>query len=75
MLSLRAEDVTRIDRALQSWRQGDVAFDESVFFLHLADLGTPLTNEAQEIAKARTDSGDGVAVEGVTSVVSGVVVV
>ena len=40
MPPLRAEDVTRIDQALQSWRQGDVAFDEGVFFLHLADLAT-----------------------------------
>lgn len=75
MPSLRAEDVTRIDRALQSWRQGDVAFDEGVFFLHLADLRTPLTNEAQETAKARTDSGESVAVEGVASIVPGIVVV
>ena len=29
MPSLGAEDFRRIDRALQSWRQGDVAFDDS----------------------------------------------
>ena len=75
MPSLRAEDVTRIDQALQSWRQGDLVFDDSVFFLHLADLMTPLTTEAQETAKTRLDSGEGVAVEGVASVVPGVVVV
>ena len=75
MPSLDAEDVTRIDRALQSWRQGDVALDDSVFFLHLADLGTPLTTEARETANAHTDSGEGGSVEGVASVVPGVVLV
>ena len=75
MPSLGPEDVTRIDRALQSWRQGDVAFDASVFFLHLADLGTPLTTEARETANAHTDSGEGGSVEGVASVVPGVVLV
>ena len=75
MPSLGPEDVTRIDRALQSWRQGDAAFDDSVFFLHLADLGTPLTTEARETANAHTDSGEGGSVEGVASVVPGVVLV
>ena len=75
MPSLGSEDVARIDRALHSWRQGDVAFDDKLFFLHLADLRVPLTYEAQESANARADSGEDAEIEGVASEISGVVLV
>jgi hypothetical protein len=42
------EETTRVNAALQVWRQGDVTLDSGLFLVHLADKNLPLTREARE---------------------------
>ena len=49
---------TAIDEAVAAWRQGDVALQRDLFFVHIADLARPLTPEAR--ATAADSHQDGV---------------
>ena len=51
-LSPDSDEAKRIDAALQEWRQGDLALEES-WFVHVGDPGVPLTDAAAEA----TDGG------------------
>jgi hypothetical protein len=65
--------IARIDGILALWRQGDVVLQEEGF-VHLADLASPLTEEA-EAAQASVGSGmDDPSIAGVYTAVPGVVV-
>lgn len=69
-----ALDLSDVDAAMQNWRQGDVVLDRVPFFLHLADLARPITQEAQSEAEvAAPQAGDTLA--GVPSQPRGVVIV
>lgn len=59
-----SDEAKQIDDALQGWRQGDLALDES-WFVHVGDSARPLTNAASEAA----DEG----VQAFTSEVDGLV--
>lgn len=61
-----SDDAKQIDAALQEWRQGDLALDES-WFVHVGDSARPLTDAAPEAA----DEG----VQAFTSEVEGLVMV
>ena len=60
------DEAKQIDAALQAWRQGDIALDES-WFVHVGDRARPLTPAASEAA----DEG----VQAFTSEVNGLVMV
>jgi hypothetical protein len=47
LLSANPEQAKRIDEALASWRQGDVALQEQ-WFIHAADPRQPLTAESEQ---------------------------
>lgn len=68
-----AEDLRRVDAAMQSWRQGDVALGVD-WFVHLGNPGMPLTPaaEAWTAANPGLESSD---IELIESTVDGVVVV
>ncbi len=38
-----ADEIARLDAALQEWRQGDATLEGGLFFVHLADKRLPLT--------------------------------
>lgn len=59
-------EVKQIDAALSEWRQGDLAREER-WFVHVADVGRPLSEAAAQAG------GDGI--QSVTSEVAGLVVV
>jgi hypothetical protein len=42
-----------IDAAISDWRQGDLALDAKLSFVHLADLARPITQEASETAQSQ----------------------
>ena len=65
-LSPDSDEARRIDAALQDWRQGDLALEES-WFVHVGDPGAPLTDAAAEAA-----DGD---LQALTSEVRGLIVV
>lgn len=65
------EQITEIDKCLASWCQGDVALGGSVPFVHLADLGVPTTDNAEQLAAEQGPHGLGV----VSAEVFGLVVV
>ncbi|MBI2220142.1 MAG: hypothetical protein HYU53_02925 [Acidobacteria bacterium] len=65
-LSPDSDEAKRIDAALQDWRQGDLALEES-WFVHVGDPGAPLTDAAAEAA-----DGD---LQALTSEVRGLIVV
>lgn len=67
-------DFAKIDATMQAWRQGDLVVEDVPFFLHLADLASPLTPEARAEADAEPlPAGDNLA--GVASQPRGLVVV
>jgi hypothetical protein len=69
-----ALDLSDVDAAMRVWRQGDAVLDGVPFFLHLADLARPITQEARSEAEAAApQAGDTLA--GVPSQPRGVVVV
>ncbi len=72
---MTAEELVRINAAMENWRQGDFFLSENLFFIHLADLAQPLTPEADEVASERVATGDALEVEGVASAVVGYVVI
>ncbi len=61
-----SDEAKRIDAALQEWRQGDLALQES-WFIHVADPDVPLTDAAAEAV------GDGL--QALESEVRGLIVV
>lgn len=61
-----SDEVKRIDAALQEWRQGDIALDES-WFVHVGDPSVPLTEAAAQV--------DDTEIQALTSDVRGLVVV
>lgn len=61
-----SDEAKQIDAALQKWRQGDIALDES-WFVHVGDGARPLTPAASEA------TGEGV--QALTSEVKGLVMV
>lgn len=65
-LSPDSDEAKRIDAALQEWRQGDLALEES-WFVHVGDPGVPLTGAAAEAA----DGG----LQALTSEVRGLIIV
>jgi len=69
-----AEDVGRIDAALRSWRQGDVALGPDLPFVHVADLARPLTAVALDRRIEAVDKGEEPGLDAVVSGVEGVVV-
>jgi hypothetical protein len=57
---LAASKTAEIDRCLASWRQGDVVRgDEPLQFIHLANLCSPTTTAAEELATGQTPDSDG----------------
>jgi hypothetical protein len=57
---LTASKIVEIDKCLASWRQGDVVRgDEPLQFIHLANLRSPNTPEAEELAAGQTPDSDG----------------
>lgn len=56
---------------LQQWLQGDVVLGGDLFFVHLADLAAPLSEEARQTAQDRIESGLATEIEGVASAVEG----
>jgi hypothetical protein len=69
------DEITAINAAMKIWRQGDFFLAEDLFFIHLANLACPLTNEATELAAERTKSSESLEIEGVASAVIGYVVI
>ena len=76
MSAASPDQSTAIDKAVAAWRQGDVALQCDLFFVHIADLARPLTRESR--ATAADSHQDGVApasdVRPVFSEASGLVV-
>ncbi len=66
-MPLSGEDEKAIDDALQAWRQGDVALDAGLEFVHLADLTRPHSRASQLLADSLAAAGDP-APEGATPV-------
>lgn len=75
MIEMTADAIAKINEAIKEWRQGDFFLSENLFFIHLADLTRPLTNEAMEIAEERAREGDTLEVEGIASEVIGYVLI
>lgn len=75
MAGTTADAIAEINEAIKKWRQGDFFLAENLFFIHLADLERPLTNESTEIADERARDGDALEVEGIASTVIGYVVI
>ena len=53
-MSLPEQEKYEIDKALQSWRQGDISLDAGLEFLHLADLSKPHSDASIKIAQTLT---------------------
>lgn len=75
MTEMTSDAIAKINEAIKEWRQGDFFLSENLFFIHLADLKRPLTNEAMEIAEERAREGDELEVEGIASEVIGYVLI
>ena len=58
-------DEAKVDEALRSWRQGDVALDVGLEFLHLANLSLPLSAASRQAANAHADGGEKIPAEAV----------
>jgi hypothetical protein len=56
-MPLLDDDAKKINSALQQWRQGDIALDTGLEFLHLADLSRPLSSASRQIASASEKAG------------------
>ena len=56
-MPLTEEDKRRIDRALRSWRQGDVSLDAGLEFVHLADLSRAHSPASTQVAEALANRG------------------
>jgi hypothetical protein len=67
-----ANEIARVEVALQEWRQGDATLDAGLFLVHLADKRLPLTQEARASLDQALDEGD---IFDVFSSVHGLVVV
>lgn len=72
---MTTEEITLIDAAMKKWRQGDFFLAEDLFFIHLANLAHPLTDEATGLAAVRTEAAEPLEIEGVASAVIGYVVI
>ena len=70
-----ADEITEVNVAMEKWRQGDLFLAEDLFFIHLANLSRPLTNEAAELATERVEASEPLEVEGVASAVIGYIVI
>lgn len=75
MIGTMTDAIAEINEAIKKWRQGDFFLAENLFFIHLADLERPLTNESSEIADERLRDGDALEVEGIASTVIGYIVI
>ncbi|MGZ8918299.1 MAG: hypothetical protein ACXW0T_08775 [Methylobacter sp.] len=75
MAGTTADAIAEINEAIKKWQQGDFFLAENLFFIHLADLERPLTNESAEIANERARDGNALEVEGIASEVIGYIVV
>lgn len=72
---MMTDEITLIDAAMKKWRQGDFFLSDDLFFIHLANLARPLTDEATDLAAERTEAAEPLEIEGVASVVAGYVVI
>lgn len=70
-----ADGINDINVAMKKWRQGDFFLAGGLFFIHLANLARPLTNEAAELAAGRVEASEPLEIEGVASAVIGYVVI
>lgn len=75
MTGAMTDAIAGINEAIKKWRQGDFFLADNLFFIHLADLERPLTNESVEIADERARDNGALEVEGIASTVIGYVVI
>lgn len=74
MAGQQQHDTSKIDVAIQDWRQGDLILENVPFFVHLADLSAPLTSESSEAATVEQFTEDD-SLAGISSQARGLVIV
>lgn len=56
MTGAASDPFAAIDAAISAWRQGDLALDADLSFVHVADLACPITPVASETARSQLGS-------------------
>lgn len=56
MSAAASDQFETIDAAVSAWRQGDLALNAGILFVHVADLARPITQEATETARGQHGS-------------------
>jgi hypothetical protein len=74
MTALTCSPATSIDESMSAWKQGDFTLDKDLPFCHIADLNTPLTNEAEEVAQHVQGAGDELGLESIYVTVEGLAI-
>jgi len=75
MTALSQEEISRIDRKLRPWRQGDVILDSSLALPYVADMKAPISPGALNCAKAKAAAGEPLGREIVAGRILGAVVI
>jgi len=75
MTALSQEEISRIDRKLRPWRQGDVILDSSLTLPCVADMKAPISPGALNCAKAKAAAGEPLGREIVAGRILGAVVI